>query len=442
MFKQILTWVCVLAVSGCATQKPSSSPSPRLTPEVSSDPIINKVASVPAPKPGPLLLQSGDRLAICGDSITEQRMYSRIIETYLTACVPELKVTVRQYGWSGERADGFRRRMENDVLRFHPTVATTCYGMNDHQYRPYTPEIGEYYRTNMLSVVRAFKDKGVRVVLGSPGCVGKVPGWVKDAGPTTADMNLNLAELRTIDIAMAAQEGTRFADVFAPMYAANIVAQGVYGTNYAIPGTDGVHPGWAGQTIMAWTFLRSLGLDGDLGTLTLDERRNQAEATGGHEFLAAANGEYTFRSTRYPFCASAGNPASHETLRSGFQWIPFQNDLNRLTLKLKKPRAKQYRVTWGTETQTFTAAELSKGVNLAALFVRNPFSEAFAAVDDAVAKKQAFETKQIKQEFHGTAGKSDMEATVRRTEAERAPLAVAVQQSVKPVTHTIRIVAE
>jgi hypothetical protein len=294
----------------------------------------------------------------------------------------------------------------------------------------------------MLSVVRAFKDKGVRVVLGSPGCVGKVPGWVKDAGPTTADMNLNLAELRTIDIAMAAQEGTRFADVFAPMYAANIVAQGVYGTNYAIPGTDGVHPGWAGQTIMAWTFLRSLGLDGDLGTLTLDERRNQAEATGGHEFLAAANGEYTFRSTRYPFCASAGNPASHETLRSGFQWIPFQNDLNRLTLKLKKPRAKQYRVTWGTETQTFTAAELSKGVNLAALFVRNPFSEAFAAVDDAVAKKQAFETKQIKQEFHGTAGKSDMEATVRRTEAERAPLAVAVQQSVKPVTHTIRIVAE
>jgi hypothetical protein len=37
-----------------------------------------------APEPGPLLFQQGDRLAICGDSITEQKMYSRLMETYLT----------------------------------------------------------------------------------------------------------------------------------------------------------------------------------------------------------------------------------------------------------------------------------------------------------------------------------------------------------------------
>src|ERR1041385_4707475 len=67
----------------------------------------------PAPKPHGLLLKPGDRLAVCGDSITEQKMYSRIIEDYLTMCVPELKVTVRQYGWSGERAPGFLARMTN-----------------------------------------------------------------------------------------------------------------------------------------------------------------------------------------------------------------------------------------------------------------------------------------------------------------------------------------
>ena len=55
------------------------------------------------------LLQAGDRLAIFGDSITEQKMYSRIIETYLTVCVPELDITVRQFGWSGESAEGFLR---------------------------------------------------------------------------------------------------------------------------------------------------------------------------------------------------------------------------------------------------------------------------------------------------------------------------------------------
>src|ERR1035438_487343 len=90
-----------------------------------------------APAPGPLLLKEGDRLAIIGDSITEQKMYSRIIETYLTACVPELKITARQFGWSGEMAEGFLHRMTNDCLRFEPTVATLSYGMNDHRYRTF-----------------------------------------------------------------------------------------------------------------------------------------------------------------------------------------------------------------------------------------------------------------------------------------------------------------
>ena len=77
---------------------------------------------VPAPVPGGLLLKKGDRLAICGDSITEQRVYSRLIEDYLTVCVPQLKISVRQYGWGGERADGFLGRMTNDCLVSSPRL--------------------------------------------------------------------------------------------------------------------------------------------------------------------------------------------------------------------------------------------------------------------------------------------------------------------------------
>jgi lysophospholipase L1-like esterase len=84
-------------------------------------------------------------------------MYSRLIETYLTVCVPELKTTVRQYGWSGETAPGFLARMTNDCLRFQPTIATTCYGMNDHGYRAYEPAIGQRYREASAAMVRAFK---------------------------------------------------------------------------------------------------------------------------------------------------------------------------------------------------------------------------------------------------------------------------------------------
>src|SRR5215510_10544063 len=116
--------------------------------------LEEKFKPLPAPKPARLLLKTDDRLAICGDSITEQRKYSRIMEDYLTVCVPELHVTVRQYGWSGERAPGFLARMTNDCLRFKPTIATTCYGMKDHEYRSYEERIGRAYQDNSVAIVQ------------------------------------------------------------------------------------------------------------------------------------------------------------------------------------------------------------------------------------------------------------------------------------------------
>src|SRR4029077_12776647 len=146
-----------------------------LIPTKSDDSYFAGFEPKPAPQPAGLVLKKGDRLAICGDSITEQKMYSRIMEMYLTVCVPQLEITTRQYGWSGEQAPGFLARMTNDCLRFHPTVATTCYGMNDHHYRAFEDSIGRTYASNTTAIVEAFENHGARVVLGSSGCVGKRP---------------------------------------------------------------------------------------------------------------------------------------------------------------------------------------------------------------------------------------------------------------------------
>src|SRR5881409_4036929 len=154
-------------------------------------PLVQTYQPRPAPPVTGLLLKRGDNIAICGDSITEQKMYSRAIESYLMACTPELDLSVRQYGWSGEQAPGFLARMTNDCLRFHPTIATTCYGMNDHGYRPYEPAIGERYKKYSTAIVESFKVHHVRFVQGSPGCVGKRPNWSKDTNATTEALNQN-----------------------------------------------------------------------------------------------------------------------------------------------------------------------------------------------------------------------------------------------------------
>jgi len=406
-----------------------------------SDPYFSTYRLVEAPATQGLLLKPGDRLAICGDSITEQRMYSRIMETYLTVCVPQLAVTVRQFGWSGERAPGFLARMENDVLRFAPTVATTCYGMNDHRYQPYEAEWGREYRDSSTAIVRLFKQHNARVIQGSAGTVGKMPAWVKQAKGDVEDLNHSLAEFRNIGLALANDEQVAFADVFTPMLVGGFQAKQRYGQDYMIAGKDGVHPGWAGHLVMAYAFLKAMGLDGRIATITVNLADGKAAASEGHRVLTSEPGRVEIESTRYPFCA-AGPIDNDGSLRSGMTLGPFNADLNRFMLVVPDAAAAMYRVTWGQTSKTYTAAELAKGVNLAADFETNPFSEAFKAVDEAVARKQAYETRQVKDLFHGPEGQTDMTMTAELTEKVRTPLAAAIAKAFVPVRHTIEIRAE
>jgi hypothetical protein len=121
------------------------------------------------------LLQSGDYVAICGDSITEQKIYSAYIEEYLIACQPVAKPQASQFGWGGETSWDFSGRMDNEVLCFKPTVATVatvCYGMNDAGYSKTQPERLEQYTNALTGIVGKFKSAGVReIIVASPGAV-------------------------------------------------------------------------------------------------------------------------------------------------------------------------------------------------------------------------------------------------------------------------------
>lgn len=427
-----------------------------------SDPFFEKLHPQPAPAPAGLLLKKGDRLAICGDSITEQKQYSRIIEDYLTLCTPELKISVRQFGWGGERTEGFLKRMTNDVLRFKPTIATTCYGMNDCEYRPYEDSIGDAYRKYSTAIVDTFKAHDVRVVQGSPGCVGKRDWWQK--GATSETLNQNLCNLRNIGIEVATQENVGFADVFWPMINASFEASQKYGSHYTVSGGDGVHPGWAGHTIMAYAFLKGLGLQGDIANFNLDLAANKFAVSAGHKLVSTKDNAFEIRSERYPFCADAPmglaanwyptagtySLTNSDNLRSGMGFVPFNQDLNRFMLTVKNTKAEKYRVAWGEQSEVFTAEQLNRGVNLAEEFGLNPFSTQFAMVDAAVSAKQEFETRQIKTIFR-PGGKLDApmsqvmplaEKMLADTECQHAALENYVRSAYSPVTYTIKVTPE
>lgn len=401
-------------------------------------------------------LKPGDHVAIIGDSITEQKQYSVYMEDYLLACQPVPGLQTMQFGWSGETAPGFKNRMENDCFRYHPTAATTCYGMNDGGYSPQNPDKAKNYQANQKAIVEAMKKAGVHlIVLGSPGSVDtytfrRDKTLEGDALSPAAEMyNKTLASERDIAKEVAAEEGVVFADLFDTMVAVSDKAKAKYGNKYPLCGGDGVHPGANGHLVMAYAFLKGLGCDGNIGTITVDLARNKADATAGHKVLSAKDGVVEIESTRYPFCfpvSKTAKPEDPNNVRGVLDFFPFNQDLNRLMLIVKGPTSGKVKVTWGDASKEFDAGELAKGINLAAEFLDNPFVEPFKKVHAAVQAQQNFETPMIKKTIHsigfppkGATAPSDAQKVADEAAAKDAELSAAAVKSVEPVKHTIKI---
>lgn len=394
----------------------------------------------PISKSAPII-KDGDVIAICGDSITEQKQYSVFIEDYLTMCQPNT-VRTMQFGWGGETSWGFLARMDFDVLPYKPTLATTCYGMNDGGYAPLSSERGQRYLEAMEDIVERFKSTGARVLVGSPGVVDSDTFRRNDPGLSKM-YNENLAQLRDIDREIATRDGCAFADVHSTMMDAMVKAKAEFGGAYHVAGGDGVHPQANGHLVMAYAFLKSMGFDGDIGTITIDLGNGTATASDGHTIDSATAGEVTVTSKRYPFCffGEAKDPAA---TRGMIRFIPFNHDLNRLTLKVENAGGEMYRVTWGATTREFTGRQLSEGINLAAEFLDNPFSQQFTEVEKAIRLKQTFETQAFKNVMPVLReampeDKETVAKVVAGIDAKHREKSAAIRELVKPVTHTIKI---
>jgi lysophospholipase L1-like esterase len=392
-------------------------------------------------------LQPGDLVAVCGDSITEQRLYSVFMEDYLLMCQPAAQVQAMQFGWGGETSWGFRDRMANDVLVFKPSVATTCYGMNDGGYAALTADRSKQYREATETIIKSFRQAGVRfIVVGSPGVVDS-----NTFRRGAAVYNETLGQLRDIAHEVATQQGVTFADVHSPMLAAMEKAKAKYGTAYAVAGPDGVHPGANGHLIMAYAFLKALGCSGDIGTITLNATTGKATATEGHKVLKSSATSVEIESSRYPFCFS-GEPNSPNGTTGIIEFFPFNEDLNRLRLVVQDGPSGKVKVTWGSHSKIFSSEDLQKGINLAAEFLDNPFSEPngpFAKVEALIKAQQAYETPAIKTLLHSLPqwDKSlpESKTTLDRLREDLANkdvnLRKAARAAVVPVRHTIKIEA-
>lgn len=393
------------------------------------------------------LLPPNARVAVIGDSITEQKIYSKYIETYLLACTGRNDIKVFQFGWSGERAGGFAARLENDLAVFHPDTATTCYGMNDGSYKAYVPQIGAEYEKNMRAVVAGLQKAGVKVMaIGSPG--GVDPDFFNRPAVKGEVYNDNLAHLRDIAKKLAEENRQPFANVHDTMMSALTKSKEALGKGYGPFGGDGFHPSAPGQLLMAQAFLKALGFDGEIATITVD-MKGQATASSGHVVKAGQGGSVELESSKWPFVFDA-DPKSSGSNRSILPFTSFNQELNRFTLQVRNLGAAKAKVTWGAQSKEFSREQLEAGVNLAAEFDKTPFDGAFNGLANAIGLKQAYETTLIKSfitHMRVVAAEAAEEPKVATALAklkkkfadEHARMDAGVKKAIKPVTHTIKV---
>ena len=297
------------------------------------------------------ILKANDRVVFYGDSITEQRLYSRYVQQYIQCRYPELKVKFYNAGWSGDTAPGGLKRLERDVLWLKPNVVTLFFGMNDGRYRPVDEGIVGAFKQGEEGIIKELTNKGARVVAYTPGAVDY------DKRPALRDSkyNDNLEALGKAALDLARQYNLPSADVLHPMIAFQNVQKAKDPAFTMIP--DAVHPNAAGHLVMAQEMLKGLGAEPMPPIGSIDLAVNNGE---GLRVVSNNAAQIVLESTRpvhVPFWVESG---SLNVLRdSGFLDFAGQK------LTVKGVPAGFYKIALnGAEAGKFSAEELATGIKI------------------------------------------------------------------------------
>ena len=340
-----------------------------------------------APLRADLLVKPHDVVVVSAEAQMMQGWVSVDVAQYLMMCQPVDDLEVVGACDGEEEIEPFLHRIPTDIAFWHPTVALFSHGVNQGRENSEGKGFTYYHPLYLGQTIDALKAVGVRaVVVGSTSCVDStLYGDSPDAAKT---YNTNLAAFSGLDRQVAEKAGVTYADVFTTMFDAMNKAKAAYGDKYDFGGRGGRFLDRNSQLVMAYAFLKALGCDGNIGTITVDMASNTATGTPGQKIISMQDGAVQVESTRYPYCFQ-GDPKAADATSGIISCFPFNQDLNRYLLVVKGLTGTKAKVTWGNESREFPAADLEKGVNLAEAFAAHtPFDAQFMHVEDALWQQQ------------------------------------------------------
>lgn len=326
-------------------------------------------------------LKSGDRVVFYGDSITDQRLYTTFVESYVLTRFPKLDVSFVHSGWGGDRVTGggggtIDVRLPRDVVAYKPTVVTVMLGMNDGRYRAFDQQIFDTYANGYQKIVQRLKTDlpGLRMTLIQPSPYDDVTRAPMFEG----GYNAVLVRYSQFVKELAAKEKLDVADLNTAVVAALKKANATDAATAQKIIADRVHPGPGGHLLMAAELLKAWKAPAVVSTVELDAAKGSVlrmENTQATELKNEGGLTWTQTDNSLPLPIDMNDAATALAIKSS----DVMDSLNRQMLKVAGLTAARYQLKLDGETLgDFTKEQLSEGINLA--WYPTPMAKQAAAV--------------------------------------------------------------
>jgi lysophospholipase L1-like esterase len=231
--------------------------------------LLLVIAAVEAvAQPQRLELRKGDRVVILGNTLAERMQLFNHFETLLATRFPELQLTVRNLGWSGDTVALQPRPLNfgttpTHLYRQKADVILAFFGLNESfdgqaGLGPFEQDLTAYLRANLAAQYNGASTP--RLVLVSPVAHERL------ARLTRVDVDARNRELARYTEAMsriAGQHGVPFVDLFTPTLALMAEVDSLASPKRSGGGLtiNGIHLNEYGDRIVAQLLMAALGFE-------------------------------------------------------------------------------------------------------------------------------------------------------------------------------------
>jgi lysophospholipase L1-like esterase len=344
--------------------------------------VMCPLCIVAAPPAG-FYLHDGDRVVFYGDSITDQRLYTTFVETYVITRFPQLKVSFVHSGVGGDRVTGggagaIDVRLPRDVVAYKPAVMTIMLGMNDASYRAFDQKIFDTFASGYRHIVQSVKEAlpGIRITAIQPSPYDDV------TRPPTFEGGYTKVLVRYGDLVkeLGREEKLAVADLNGPVVAALEKANKLDAETAKKLIPDRVHPAPGGHLLMAEALLKTWQAPATVTAVEIDAAEPSITRVTNTQVTDLAVSErvsWTQVDEALPMPIDTKDDVVALALRAS----DFVEAMDQEPLKVTGLTAARYTLKIDDEVVgTFTKEEWAKGVNLAT--PATPMAKQAAAAHD------------------------------------------------------------